>query len=181
MGNAEGQSRRGNKSDFYITPRPLIRALVNNLALDGRSILDPCCGTGEIGNILEANRYEYEEGDISSGYDFYKETRNFDVIICNPPYSHKNTFLEKSFTVARDVYAILPINVCNYNDFHKHFLDREGFCSKTVLTPKCFMAQDATEHPKRGGISAYAWFHWSDTWGRDYSIEYYDDWTRYIH
>lgn len=160
MGNADAQSRRGNKSDFYITPFPCVRALIDNIDLKGKSILDPCCGTGVIGKVLKEYEYTLTEYDIENGTDFFDETREFDVIISNPPYSIKDDFIFKALMIAKEIYFILPYNVGNYNQFHGRFMKFNLFIGKYLMTPKFFMTQEETENPKRGGISAYAWYKW---------------------
>ena len=176
MGSADGKSRRGNKSDFYVTPFPCIEALLDNISITNKKILDPCCGTGiekcgtvsrviiESGFIQKINFFH--EYDIISGKDFFNEQDYFDLIISNPPYSIKNRFIKKALLHANDIYFILPMDVCNYNEFHREFLDNELFLGKYLMTPKFFMTDKETYSPKRGGISAYAWFHWAGVYSR---------------
>ena len=160
---ANASSRRSNKSDFYITPFPCIRALLDKIELSPYArILDPCSGTGVIGKVLrEYGFVNYKEYDIVEGRSFYEESGMYDVIIANPPYSEKNKFIDKALTVAKDVYMILPMNVVNYNIFHRNYLNWNEYQGRYLMAPKFFMTQDETENPKRGGISSYAWFHWS--------------------
>lgn len=180
MGQFDAQSRRGNTSDFYVTPFPFVRALISNIDLSGKTILDPCCGTGVIGKVLEEFGLPYTGKDIITGDDFFNEKGSYDVIICNPPYSIKDDFLKKAFTVAERVYAILPMNVANYNSFHRDFMDIPSFYRKMLLTPKAFMSTEETETPKRGGISSYGWFTWFQKWEQDFSYEEYSDWTKFV-
>lgn len=166
MGNADAQSRRGNKSDFYITPFPAIIALLDEIELEHKSILDPCCGTGAIGKmineyVLKCEGFSFTEYDIKDGYNFFDEKKYYDIIIANPPYSKKNKFINHARRVAKDIYMILPLNVCNYNEFHNEFLNNLSFMGKYLMTPKFFMDKEENYGLRRGGISAYAWFHWS--------------------
>lgn len=162
MGNADAHSRRGNKSDFYITPPPCVQALVDQLPfIKNLSVLDPCAGTGTIGRVLAKNGFtNYKEIELTRGENFFDYTEHHDVIIGNPPYSLKNEFINHAFTLASHILFILPYNVGNYNHFHKNYLDIEQFIGKWLMTPKFFMTEEETNNPKRGGISAYAWYYW---------------------
>jgi hypothetical protein len=177
MGNADGMSRRGNTSDFYVTPYPCITALLSRANIPKTAtILDPCSGTGVIGKILRSSGYTSVTAyDIVDGFDFYAESSKYDVIIANPPYSHKNEFIKKAMEVANDVYMILPMTVNSYNRFHKQFLDIPPFKERFVMTPKFFMTEEETWKPKRGGISSYAWYHWKRDYNSSHSIEMYID------
>lgn len=181
---ADGHSRRGNKSDFYITPFPCVRALLDNTTINyGEVILDPCCGTGVIGRVLAEMKYvNVVEYDISTGSDFLKEVRRPGTIIANPPYSLKNEFIEHALSLVRNrVYMILPMSVVSYNEFHSRFLANEHYWGRYLMTPKFFMTDEETENPRRGGISAYAWFMWCrDPRPEEYSFEKYIDLRKYF-
>lgn len=162
MGNANAMGRRGNKNDYYVTPAPCIRALIDKTQWNfkGLSILDPCCGSGVFGRVFKEYGVDIEEYDLSQGKDFFDENREFDIIVCNPPYSIKDKFIDKALTVAKHIFMILPYNVGNYNAFHKKYMNNPYFAGKYLMTPKFFMTTEETENPKRGGISAYAWYYW---------------------
>lgn len=161
MGNADAHSRRGNKNDFYITPFPCVRALIEKASLpDSFSYLDPCSGSGVIGKVFSEYGIKIDTSEITEGTDFFDITKKYDCIVCNPPYSKKDLFLEHAFSIAEHVFFILPYNVGNYNCFHSDSMARPEFIGKYLMTPKFFMTEEETENPKRGGISAYAWYYW---------------------
>lgn len=185
MGNADGMSRRGNKSDYYLTPPMCIHALLENHAIDKNArILDPCCGAGIIGSVLRDHGYHnIVEEDILSGNDFLKKNYDdcFDLVISNPPYSLKNQFIKKGLLEAKEVIYILPANVINYNEFQENFLDVPWYKGRYLMRPKFFMADNYNNNlPRRGGISSYAWFIWDTnnglsgkSWERYISLEKY--------
>lgn len=164
MGNADAMSRRGNKSDYYITPWQCVQALIDKTDIPKDSIiLDPCAGTGVIGKVLKRNGYcNILEEDIIEGNDFLQreEESVFDYIIANPPYSIKNAFIDKAIKIAHNVIMILPANVINYNEFQEKYLDIPNYMGRLLMRPKFFMEEEEREIPKLGGVSSYAWFWW---------------------
>ena len=192
MGNADGMSRRGNDSDFYSTPPMCVHEIAKKFLVfdeangDYVTILDPCCGTGVIGNVLR--QYSTDgtiivEEDILNGQNFLerKEDREFWFVVMNPPYSKKNEFILKAMKVAYTVVCILPLNVINYNSFQKNFLDIPEYIGRYVMRPKFFMAKNYNgQLPRRGGISSYAWFMWDKNNNTDRSWEKYIDLEPYF-
>jgi hypothetical protein len=166
MGIAKASPLRtkGQMKDYFQTPEICVQALLNHITImPGERILDPCCGNMPIGNVLRRNGYEIDEYDLyPEGNDFLVESYDdYDILICNPPYSMKNEFIRKAMTVAKRVYMILPMQVVNYNRFHREFLAIPEYEGRILMTPKFFMTVEYQVNiVNRGGISAYAWFHW---------------------
>lgn len=182
MGNADAHSRRGGTGDDFKTPKPCVRALLDNMVIPKKAtILDPCCGSRAIGNVLREYGYEHiKEYDLHTGSDcradFHEEIFSFDYILMNSPYSDKTRFMFKAFTVATTIICIFPQNVTNYNAFQALFLDMPYYRGRYLMRPKFFMTEEDTEDPVRGGVSAYAWFVWKTT-PRRIGV---DTWERYI-
>lgn len=177
MGNADAHSRRGNKSDYYITPTPCVRALLDNIPMPNSfTYLDPCSGTGVIGRTLREYGIEnITELEKSKGQNFLTHEKHYDVIIGNPPYSIKDDFWTKAMEIGKHIFFILPYNVGNYNSFHRNNMDIPQFIGKWLMTPKFFMGKEETENPKKGGVSAYAWYYWrpNGKTGKEGSFERY--------
>jgi len=189
MGNADGMSRRGNKSDYYVTPWQCVQALIDSyfpFTMDRSiSIFDPACGDKVIGNVFRGNGFNnIVEEDLLLGQDFLErnEEEKFDFVITNPPYSIKNKFIEKALKISKATIFILPANVINYNEFQEKYLDIKEYFGRVLMRPKFFMDDKKQNIPKLGGISAYAWFMWSNL--EDlysvYSIEKYVDLREYF-
>lgn len=182
MGIADGvqtnMSKRTEK-DFFQTPEVCIEALIRMNAFSNQSILDPCSGIGAIGNVFRRRGIEILENDLymqEGGMDFLKEDFDkVDTIVCNPPYSKKNEFIDKALRVAKEIWMILPMQVVNYNTFHRNYLDNPFYHGRILMTPKFFMTDEyQVGLDKKGGVSSYAWFLWSSTGrGRDYTFEKY--------
>lgn len=189
MGIADSSSRKQKTDgkDFYQTPYLATEALVRSYSYiheDNISILDPCCGKEAIGKVLRDHKLQFDSFDKYPAYatiiekDFLTINDSYDIIIANPPYHLKNEFIEHAISLANEVFMILPTNVINYNHFHRNFLNRKEYRGRLLLTPKFFMNQEINEDYslKRGGISSYAWFHWSkNKTTKNHSYEIYYD------
>lgn len=171
--------------DFYQTPTPAVKCLREHLEkleiIEFYDLLDPCCGLGQIGR--EFKDVGIVQTDISNGYDFLKlnnEDYDSTIILMNPPYSQKNEFIRHAMKNAEHVFAILPLQVMNYISFTDEFLNIPEFKGKAIVYPKIFMSDEPIY--KQGGLTAYAWFHWSKHYRcKDMDkYEYYYDMRRYL-
>lgn len=175
MGIADSVSRlkKENNKDFYQTPYLATEALLKSYSFihEAKTILDPCEGAGAITKILKKYDINYKGIDkypqleSTQEIDFLRSEmrQHIDVIISNPPYSLKNEFIDDALNSAEEVFFILPMQVVNYNYFHRNYLNRKEYRGRLLMTPKFFMTQDVNEDYSlvKGGVSAYAWFHWS--------------------
>ncbi len=122
---------KGDLQDLYITPDWCIDVLINayfqHLSTIEKHILDPCCGTGVIGNVLrrrlgdnvllyESDLYTIKDQHI----DFLKEDDNSirqhcGFIITNPPYGNNNKtkFLKKCYQIGLPFMLLLPVQSLN--------------------------------------------------------------------
>ena len=94
--------------DFYATERRAIEELLkvekfNNI------ILEPACGAGHIGRVLEEYNYKVKASDIKyRGYGNKKEINFFNIkendldIITNPPYFCAKEFLEHALNISKE-------------------------------------------------------------------------------
>ena len=103
--------RQREENDFYATPRETTLSILNEIELY-ESILEPCCGLGNISEVLK----EYYPGReivstdlIDRGYgegniDFltHNYNRKFNNIITNPPFNIIKPFLYKCLEVTTD-------------------------------------------------------------------------------
>lgn len=171
MGIANSVQKKHKKDgkDFYQTPCKATRALLSNITIaPTTTVLDPCEGAGAISRVLTENNVAYTGIDLfpilqtTIKHDFLTYTEKCPLIIGNPPYSKKNEFIEHALTIAKEVYFILPMQIVNYNHFHRTFLNREEYKGRILMTPKFFMSDtlSGNEQLVRGGVSSYAWFHW---------------------
>jgi|AntAceMinimDraft_17_1070374.scaffolds.fasta_scaffold131618_2 predicted RNA methylase len=82
--------------NFFETPEPLAKRLIEIAGVNGGTILEPSAGRGAIAKFMncdcieleESNRkYLTENGFNLVGRDFLEFTEHYDYIIANPPFS----------------------------------------------------------------------------------------------
>jgi len=95
-----------NNSDVVYTPVIFSKTIIDIIKPSG-TILEPCKGDGAFYNLLPSHS-EYCE--ITEGKDFFNYNKNVDWIVGNPPYSIFYQWLKHSFSLAKNVSYLLPIN-----------------------------------------------------------------------
>jgi len=89
------------KNDEFITPPEAVYPLLKYLPKD--KIYWECTDDGNSGitAVLKEKGYKVISTHISKGFDFLKDkpTFKFDIIITNPPFSLKNEFLERAYSL----------------------------------------------------------------------------------
>jgi hypothetical protein len=81
------------KNDRYYTPPEVVKIACDMCNITPEmKVLDPCMGDGAFYNNLPPCEKDWAEIDM--GRDFFEETRQFDLIISNPPYSLWDKWLE---------------------------------------------------------------------------------------
>lgn len=97
--------------DFYCTPVSLVEVLLNESYFDPKgNYLDPCCGTGAISGYLEKTGRSVEAYDLYMGEtkkDFLDETRQFDYMVINPPFSQWDAFVEHAKKLTKRKLAVI--------------------------------------------------------------------------
>ena len=93
-------------SDVVYTPDYVAADVVNHFKPAGR-ILDPCAGDGVFLRHLPAHA---EWCEIERGRDFFQWLDPVDWLVGNPPYAVFSDWLRHSFTVARDIVYLIPVN-----------------------------------------------------------------------
>jgi hypothetical protein len=110
--------RRGTANDVFFTPLPVAKRMIEMCDITpDMTVLDPCYGGGVFYENLPECKKEFCE--ITMGKDFFDETRRFDLIIGNPPYSIWNEWIEHT-TSLTDKFCF----IFGYMNFSSH-----RFCS----------------------------------------------------
>ena len=74
----------------------------------------------KIVEVLRRNRYKVIPTHINDGYDFFSyEPEDYDMTITNPPYSHKNEFLQRAFDLQKPFMFLLPITTLETMKRHR--------------------------------------------------------------
>ena len=166
--------------DFYQTHPFMVKCLCDNFDIQG-TVLDPCAGGGIIADNLSTN---VEEMDLFPKLDrivekdfLSSENNSYDYIVMNPPYSNKYAFILKALEVAQVVFVLLPLDVSNYNLFHREYLNTKQYRGRLLMTPKVMLHSGV--EMKKGGNSSYAWYEFSQEPNGDRKYEIYGDLNQY--
>lgn len=169
-------SGKRKKSDFYPTPFSLTKQLLERETLEG-SILEPSCGDGAIIKVLNEKGYSNVIGkDLSLGQDFLQETKQYDTIITNPPFSLAMEFILKAKELAqKKIIYLLPLSYLHgVERYEKLYQDKE-------FPLKCLYV--FTRYPMLGeplredgcyncGMIVYAWYCWDKSYRGEPTIRW---------
>src|SRR5580698_9129238 len=73
------------------------------------TIWEPATGKGNIAKALRSHGFAVIATDILTGQDFRIVTKPCDCIITNPPYSLKQEFLERCYSLGRPFALLMPL------------------------------------------------------------------------
>lgn len=159
------------KSDFYETPYSITEQLLERETFNG-TILEPACGNGAILNLIDAVGYDIEK-------DFLKETKQYDNIITNPPYSLSFEFITKAKQVAHKKIAfLLPLSYLHGKKrFDNIWTDKKFPLARIyVFTRYPMLGDKLREDGKyRTGMMVYAWYIWEKSYKEKPIINWIDN------
>ena len=172
-----GYARKPN--DFYETPAWVTNALQPCL-VGARMIWDPAAGDGAMVKVMHSWPSVKVNGtDIRGGCDFLgpnivRDSVPFDAIVCNPPYSMAQAFIEKALQITRKprgrVAMLLRVDYDSAKTRRHLFGSCPEFSMKLVLTSRIRWFAGSTGSPSFN----HAWFIWD--WanlGRPAKIRYH--------
>lgn len=150
-----------SKADFYQTPYALTRRLLEVEKFEGR-ILEPSCGAGAITAILKEAGYK----DITAydlmldGKDFLAETRKFDAIITNPPFSLAKEFILKACEVAPRFAFLLPLSYLQGQARYNEIWSAREILEKIYIFTRypSLSAEIRPDGKYETAMMAYAWY-----------------------
>jgi len=150
--------------DFYPTPRWGTLALLQNENFTG-TILEPCCGTGDMSKVLKETNCKVISSDINDwGYgdvvDFFDINAPYDNIITNPPYNIANDILTHAIQLATQKVCILVRasfleSITRYNTVYSVIPP-----SRVYLFSERLSLYPAGSQVKGGGTTTYVWIVW---------------------
>ena len=100
-----------NDKDFATTPKEVTEFLLQKESFSG-TVLEPCCGNGAISKVLEERGLVVVSQDITNrGFgsvkDLFEETRQYDNIITNPPFSMTSKVKRHLLSITKKKLALL--------------------------------------------------------------------------
>ena len=154
--------RQGSSNDFQ-TPAYALEPLLGYLN-PSWVIWECACGNGNLVRELERLGYLVIGSDILTGRDFLQSNpKNFDCIITNPPYSLKQQFLERAYSLGKPFAFLLPLTTFETEK-------RQSLFKKYGLEVIFFDKRVNFETPSGEGSSAWfatAWFTWGLNIGKE--------------
>jgi len=161
MGKNFSGANRGQrkKSDFYETPYSMTRRFLDGYTFTNE-VLEPACGSGAIVKVLQERGYDVSHYDVET--DFLKETRKWQNVVTNPPFSLAHEFIEKCAEICTEEFALLlPLSYLHgkkrYDDFFAN--NKIGLKAINVFTRYPLLGESLREDGKyHTGMMVYAWF-----------------------
>ena len=143
-------------SDDFQTPAYALKPILPYL--DKNKVIWECAtGKGNLANALKNLGYKVIATDISEGKDFLNyEPDYYDIILTNPPYSLKNEFLARAYSLRKSFAFLLPLTF-----FETQF--RQSLFKKYGIEILLLNKRINFETPSGKGSGAWfatAWFCW---------------------
>ncbi len=160
-----------NKSDYYQTPHCLTQTLLDciNIPKD-KTILEPCAGENAIVNVLIKNNYsnityydinDYLNNDVK---DFFDETKQYDYIITNPPYSLSFDFIKHGLSISDNVIYLLPLSYLHGKKRFDNIYNKGFLKSVYIFTRYPLLTNVINPDGKiKTGMMVYAWYWFSNS------------------
>jgi hypothetical protein len=175
-------THKARGGDVYMTPPVAVEALLKNHPIPHR-LWEPCCGSGNIVNVLRAAGHEVLASDLNDygdpthfyGRDFLMEHKAPDgceAIITNPPFMLAHEFVQHALTLVPKVYMLLRLAFIE-SERRCDILDDGRLQCVYVFRKRLPMMhrKDWVGRKANSGM-AFAWFCWNrNPWGRPTVIE----------
>lgn len=157
-GNNQGKRRA---ADFYETPYSITRQFLEVEQFFG-TVLEPACGNGAMIRVMRECGYDPVGYDIET--DFLTETKPYDNVVTNPPYSLAHEFIIHAKVVARKKIAmLLPLSYLHgKRRYDEIYSDKHFALSRVYVLVRYPMLGDPLRDDGcyRTGMMVYAWYVW---------------------
>ena len=146
--------------DFYATEPKQVRLLLGIEDLSGARILEPCCGTGSIAQVLTEAGLEVEASDIADrGFgrqqDFFTIPSFDGHIVTNPPFTRAVDFVSHALSIipkGRKACFFLKLTFLE-GIKRRHFFDTTPPSASTSAPAEPSAPPTAISHPSKAAPS----------------------------
>jgi hypothetical protein len=168
------------KSDFYETPYSLTRHLLNVENFDfSKIVCEPACGDGAIVCVLKEKWQSNNIVAYDAEVNFLKDTKQYDYIITNPPFSLAFEFLQQSKKLAKNKFALLlPLSYLHGKKrYDMIYTDTDYPLKKVyVFTRYPMLGEKLREDGKYNtGMMVYAWYIFEKEYDGNPIIDWIDN------
>jgi hypothetical protein len=151
-------------ADFYPTPPWGTSALLKYVKFDGE-ILEPCCGTGEMAEVLRAGGYPVIASDLHSrGYgevvDFFDRKDKVANVVTNPPFNIAEEVFEHAYKLARRKVCLLLRTAFLESRKRYELIYRTRRPSILLVFTERLSMYPKGQEQNGGGTTSYSWFVW---------------------
>lgn len=160
--------------DWYVEPPECVEKLIEVEQYFGNSILDPCCGKGNIPTVFHKAGYQNIEChdlvnrgiEIPSLQATFKQQdfitspkdKKWDVIVTNPPFKDAVPIIQEALKVTTcKVCALLRLAFLE-SDRRTDFFKQSPLARVWVIKKRLTMYPGDYQGKKNTGTLAYAWF-----------------------
>jgi len=167
--------------DYYATPPDVTQALLDYLKLDKMKVREPCCGTGEMAEVLKAYGHTVSASDIEDrGYGdrFFDYTTlpevdpsyyDFEAVITNPPFSCAEQIIRRALRDAPIVAMLLPSGYWHSSRRAKLFKLRRPLVILNLTWRPVFVEERGTSP-----LMNVMWTVWMDNSDITLKVTYFD-------
>jgi hypothetical protein len=168
------------KSDFYETPYSLTRHLLNVENFDfSKIVCEPACGDGAIVCVLKEKWQSNNIVAYDAEVNFLKDTKQYDYIITNPPFSLAFEFVQQSKKLAKNKFALLlPLSYLHGKKrYDMIYTDTDYPLKKVyVFTRYPMLGEKLREDGKYNtGMMVYAWYIFEKEYDGNPIIDWIDN------
>lgn len=154
-------------ADWYVEPAWAVDALLQVERPFVGTVVDPCCGAGNIPARLRLAGVEAGGSDLihrgfggAFGIDFLQVPLPASSYVMNPPYGLAQEFVTRALEQAKDrVCALLRLSFLE-GQARRVWHESKPLARVWVSSRRMSMPPGGSDVPPVGGTIAYAWFVW---------------------
>ncbi|MBO1325295.1 hypothetical protein K2X14_07785 [Acetobacter sp. TBRC 12305] len=159
--------------DWYVEPAWCVDALVRAERPFVGSVLDPCCGGGNIVGRLEAAGVAAIGSDLRDRTEGSFPVIGFDdalplfrpaSVVSNPPYGRAQDMIDRSLECTQDRVCVLLRLAFLEGQKRRDWFENVPLARVWVCSRRVSMPPGGTEVKPSGGAIAYAWFVFEHGW-----------------
>lgn len=168
-------------ADFYATPPEAVEMLLG-LEDFSENVLEPCCGMGHVGKVLEAHGHRVDARDLifrgygRGGMDFLRcDDRGLDAdVVTNPPYALAREFVEKALDVVADGHKVAMFLKLTFLEgkARRRLFESAPPRRIWVSSSRLCCAKNGEEFVQ--SCFCYAWFVWMKGWRGETVVRWFN-------